>query len=91
MYVCMYVYVYIYIYTYIYYLKNSIGPNTNPFFDPFLNSGITFASFHYEGTVPSSSDKLNTFARGVLICCTISLSSFGGIPITPGDLLSFIF
>ena len=43
-----------------------------------------FASFHSEGTIPSS-DKLNNFASGVLICSTISLSSFGGIPSTPGD------
>ena len=50
-----------------------------------------FASFHSEGTIPSSSDKLNNFASGVLICSTISLSSFGGIPSTPGDLLSFNF
>ena len=50
-----------------------------------------FASFHSEGTIPSSSDKLNTFASGVLICSTISVSSFGGIPSTPGDLVSFIF
>ena len=49
-----------------------------------------FASFHYEGTIPSSSHKLPTFASGVLVFCTISLSSFGGIPSTPGDLLSFI-
>ena len=49
------------------------------------------ASFHYEGTIPSSSDKLNTYSSGVLFCSTISLSSFGGIPPTPGDLLSFIF
>ena len=44
-----------------------------------------FAYFHSGQTVPFSSDKLNTFASGVLICSTISLSSFGG------DLLSFIF
>ena len=50
-----------------------------------------FASFHFEGTIPSSSDKLNNFASGVLICSTISCSSFGGIPSTPGDLLSLIF
>ena len=50
-----------------------------------------FVSFHSEGTIPSSSDKLNTFASGVLIFSTISLSSFAGIPSTPGDLLSFIF
>ena len=31
------------------------------------------------------------FASGVLICSTIYLGSFGGIPSTPGDLLSFIF
>ena len=50
-----------------------------------------FASFHSEGTIPSSSDKLKKFASGVLICLTISLSSFGGIPSTPGNLVSFIF
>ena len=50
-----------------------------------------FASFHSEGTIPSSSDKLNNFASGVLIWSTLSLSSFGGIPSTPGYLLSFIF
>ena len=50
-----------------------------------------FAFFHSDGTIHSSSDNLNTFASGVLICSTISLSSFGGIPSTPGDLLSFIF
>ena len=50
-----------------------------------------FASFHSELTVPSSSDKLNNFASGVLIRSTISLSSFGGIPSTPGNLLSFSF
>ena len=64
---------------------------TGLFLDPFLNSGVMFASFHSEGIIPSSSDKLTTFASGVLICFTISLSSFGGIPSTPGDLLSFIY
>ena len=38
---------------------------TGLFLDPFLNSGVIFASFH---SIPSSSDKLNTFASGVLIC-----------------------
>ena len=61
------------------------------FLNPFLNNGIMVASFHSEGTIPSSCHKLNTFASGVLIYCTISLSSFGGIPSTPGDLLSFNF
>ena len=56
-----------------------------------IPSKIVFASFHSEGTIPSSSDKLNNFASCVLICSTISLSSFVGIPSTPGDLLSFIF
>ena len=37
------------------------------FLDPFLNSGVMFASFHSEGTIPSSSDKLNKFASGVPI------------------------
>ena len=50
-----------------------------------------FASFHYERIIPSYSDKLNNFASGVLICSTISLSKFGGIPSTPDDLLSFNF
>ena len=50
-----------------------------------------FAYFHSEGTITSSSDKLNTFASFVLICSTISLSSFVGIPSTLGNLLSFIF
>ena len=50
-----------------------------------------FACFHPKGTTPSSSDTVNIFASGVLICSTISLSSFGGIPSTAGDLLSFIF
>ena len=43
--------------------------------------------FTSEGTIPSSSDKLNTFVSGVLIFSTISLSSFGGSPSTAGDLL----
>ena len=50
-----------------------------------------FASYHSEGTIPYSSDKLNNFPSSVLICSTISLSSFGGIPSTPGDLVSFVF
>ena len=49
-----------------------------------------FASFHSNGTIPSSHDKLNTVASGMLICSTISNSNLGGIPSTPGDLLSFI-
>ena len=50
-----------------------------------------FASFHSEGTTPSSSDNLNNFASGVIICSTISLKSFDAIPSIPGDSLSFIF
>ena len=64
---------------------------TGLFLDPFLNSGVMFASFYSEGTILSSSDKVNTLASDVLICLTLSLSSFGGIPSTPGDLLSFVF
>ena len=52
---------------------------------------LMFASFHSEQNIPSSSDKLNTFASGVPICSTMSLSSFGGIPSNLDDLLSFIF
>ena len=47
-----------------------------------------FASFHSKGTTPSFNDKLNTLAIGILISSTVSISSFGGIPSTPGDLLS---
>ena len=54
----------------------------------FLNNGIMFASFHSNGTIPSSNDKLNTVASGMLICSTISNSNLGGIPSTSGDLLS---
>ena len=49
-----------------------------------------FASFHSKGTIPCFNDKLNTLASGIMICSTVSISSFGGIPSTPGDLLSFI-
>ena len=42
-----------------------------------------------KGTTPSFNDKLSTLASGTLIC-SISISSFGGIPSTPGDLLSFV-
>ena len=59
------------------------------FLDPFLNSDVMFAYFHYGGTIPSSSEKLKKIASGVLICSTISLSSFGGIPSTPGDFVIF--
>ena len=49
-----------------------------------------FASFYSNGTIPSSNDKLNIVASGMLICSTISSSNLGGIPSTPGDLLSYI-
>ena len=51
---------------------------------------MMFASFHSNGTTPSSIDKLNTVASGMLICSTISSSNLGGIPSTPGYLFSFI-
>ena len=56
----------------------------------FLNNGTMFASFHSNGTIASSNDKLNTVACGTLICSTISNSNLGGIPSTPGYLLTFI-
>ena len=46
--------------------------------------------FHSKETTPSFNDKLNPLANGLLICSTVSLSSFGGIPSTLGDLLSSI-
>ena len=49
-----------------------------------------FASFHLKGTAPSFNDKFYTLAIGILICSTASISRFGGIPSTPGDLVSFI-
>ena len=56
----------------------------------FLNNCIMFASFHSNGPILSSNDKLNTVASGMQICSTISKSNLGGIPSTPGDLLSFL-
>ena len=55
---------------------------------------MMFDSFHSKGTTPSFNDMLNTLASGILIYATISISSFGGIPSTPGNLLfliAFIF
>ena len=60
------------------------------FSNAFLNNGMVFSCFHSNGTTPFSNDKLNTVASGMLIYFTISNSSLGGIPYTPGDLLSFI-
>ena len=51
---------------------------------------MVFAYFHSNGTTPSFNDKLNTLASGILSCSTVSISNFGGIPSSPGDLLSFI-
>ena len=51
---------------------------------------MLLASFHSKRTTPSFNDKLNTLVSGILICYTVSISSFGGTRTTPGDLLSFI-
>ena len=59
------------------------------FLETFLNKGMMFASFHSKGTIPSCTAMLNTCARGILICSTVSFSILGDIPSTPGDLLSF--
>ena len=48
-----------------------------------------FASYHSKRTIPSCSDKLNTWASGILICSTVSFSILGAIPSTPNALLSF--
>ena len=53
----------------------------------FLNNGTIFVSLHSNGTSPSSSDKMNTVASGMLICSTISNGNLGGIPSTPGGVL----
>ena len=50
---------------------------------------MMFASFHSKGTTPFN-DQLNTLASGTLTYSTFSISSLGGIPSTPDDLLSFI-
>ena len=49
---------------------------------------MMFAYFHSKGTTLCFTDKLNTLASGILTCSAVSISSFGGIPSTPGDLLS---
>ena len=51
---------------------------------------MMFASFHSNGTIPSSNDKLNTAASGKLICSTISSTNFERMPTTTGDLFFFI-
>ena len=51
---------------------------------------MMFASFHSKVRTPYFNDKLNTLASGILICSTVSISSFGGIPSTHGDLFSVI-
>ena len=63
---------------------------SDAFLEPFLNNGMTNASFYSKATTPCFNDKFNTLASVVLICSTISISSSGGIPSTPGDLLSLI-
>ena len=40
---------------------------------------MMFASLHSEETIPCFNDKLNTIASDILICFTVSISSFGGI------------
>ena len=71
-------------------LKLLVCNSLNYFWNPFLNTGMMFASFLSKGTTLFFNDKLNSLASGVLICFTVSISTFGGIPSTPGDLLSFI-
>ena len=51
---------------------------------------MMFAYFHSKGTTPSFNDQLNNLASGILICSTVFISSFGGIPSTPIDLPSVI-
>ena len=71
-------------------LNSLVYSSLTCFSNLFLINGIMFASFHSNGTITYSNDKLNNVASGMLICSTISNSSFGGIPSTPGDLLSFM-
>ena len=51
---------------------------------------MMFASFNSKRTTPSFNDKLNILASGILICYSASISIFGEIPSTRGDLISFI-
>ena len=53
-------------------LNSMVYSSLTCFSNLFLNNGIMFASFHSNGTIPSSNDKLNTVASGMLICSTIS-------------------
>ena len=49
---------------------------------------MMFASFHSKGTTPFSNN--NILASGILMCSSVSISSFGGIPTSSDYLLSFI-
>ena len=51
------------------------------FLGPFLNSGVMFASFHFEGTIPSSSDKLKHFCKWCTNLLTNFLKQFWWYPI----------
>ena len=70
-------------------LKSLVYSSLTCFSKCFANNGMMFASFHSNGTTPSYNDKLNTVASGMTMCSIISNSKLGGIPSTPGDLLSF--
>ena len=52
---------------------------------------MLFDYLHSRGTIPSSSDMVNTCATGVLISSTVSFIILGDIPSTPRDLFSFMF
>ena len=41
--------------------------------DPSLNNGVTFVSFHSDGTIPSLSDKLINIANGILFAKGIQI------------------
>ena len=72
-------------------MLNSLVCNSLTYFwNLFLNNGMMIASFHSKGATPYFNDKLNTVANGILVCSAVSISSFGGIPSTPGDLSFFI-
>ena len=44
----------------------------------------------YQFQMLNFNDKLNTLTSGILNCPSVSINSFGRIPSTPSDLLSFI-
>ena len=67
-------------------MPNTLICNSLTYFSNlFFKNGMMFVYFHSKGTSHSFNDTLNTLASGILICSTVSISSFGGIPFISCD------